>query len=759
VVRLSTLAFAFAAGVLAAEASGPFRAAPAPWVCALALVVLAVRGRPRWIAAAAIAGAIAVAARGAPVPLAGADDREPDVVRGVVARAAATGGVDVDSGGARVRVWTDVHLAPGDRVEVLGRLRTARGYANEGERARDGYAMTAIEVRRLGAEPGLGRWADGVQRAWAREIDGTSQAAAIVRGAVVGDRRAISEDTNARWRAAGVFHVLSVSGLHLAVVALLGFGLVRRIVAGLGVRRHVPPARLAAVPAIGAACAYTAITGGEVATLRALVVVIVVVLGAAIGRAARIGDAIGAAAIALLAARPELVHDISFQLSFTAAGVLAGLGRGRGGWIRRGLVASAWVTAATAPFTAAAFGQIAWGGLAGNLVVTPIIELLVIPATLFGLVVPLAIGRWLVGAAVAVTAVIDRLVAAIATVTPVVTVVPPTTAELVAWTAAWLVPFLAYTGRLRRWRLLALVALAACVGLRAARWTVLAHDGDLVVTFLDVGQGDAAVIETPDGQTWLVDAGGDPGVGLARGAAPGKAVARFLAARGRTRLDLVIVSHPHPDHYLGLLALADAVAVDTVLVAVDPDPQPDGAFAHVLARLRAAGARVVVPPLGLAAAAGGARLEVLAPRYRPDGPPLVAAGDPVRSVNDNSLVVAVAYAGRRVLFLGDLEEEGEHELAAAGLARADVVKVAHHGSATSSTAELVAATGAEIAVISCGRGNRFGFPRAIALERWVAAGARVLRTDTAGAVTVTVDPVGAIATTTRRLDGGPGGAL
>jgi competence protein ComEC len=277
-----------------------------------------------------------------------------------------------------------------------------------------------------------------------------------------------------------------------------------------------------------------------------------------------------------------------------------------------------------------------------------------------------------------------------------------------------------------------------------------------VVTFLDVGQGDAAVIETPDGETWLVDAGGEPGGALARAIEPGAAVARFLATRGRDHLDVVVISHPHPDHYLGLLALADRVSIGTVMIAIDPAPDapcaaPTGTpcFAAVLDRLRAAGARVVIPPLGTVRIAAGTRLDVVAPRYRPIDPPLVAAGDPVRTVNDNSLVVAITYAGRRILFLGDVEAEAEHDLVTTGDARADIVKVAHHGSATSSTPELVAATGASLAVISCGRGNRFGFPRAITLERWTAAGARVVRTDTDGAITVTIDRSGAVSTTTR----------
>ena len=115
------------------------------------------------------------------------------------------------------------------------------------------------------------------------------------------------------------------------------------------------------------------------------------------------------------------------------------------------------------------------------------------------------------------------------------------------------------------------------------------------------------------------------------------------------------------------------------------------------------------------------------------------------SVNDSSLVVRVTRAGQALVFLGDLEEEGEAALVTGGDLAAAVVKVPHHGSPTSSSPALVAATHPRWAIVSLGRGNRFGFPAAAVVARWRAAGARVLRTDQAGAVTVTVDRAGRVA--------------
>jgi competence protein ComEC len=124
---------------------------------------------------------------------------------------------------------------------------------------------------------------------------------------------------------------------------------------------------------------------------------------------------------------------------------------------------------------------------------------------------------------------------------------------------------------------------------------------------------------------------------------------------------------------------------------------------------------------------------------------VIEATDPVRTVNDNSLVVSIRYRDRTLLFTGDIEREGEDALVAAGVGRVDVVKVPHHGSPTSSSPALVAATRPGLAVISCGAGNHFGFPSPAVVERWRAAGAEVARTDADGAITVVVDATGELA--------------
>jgi competence protein ComEC len=751
------------------------------WLIAAA-AALTWRRHPAIVLAAGLALG---AARGARPPIAMpagglADDRVVDrvtgVVRGPIVHGRHGDAAVLDTADAAIWLWTDERLVPGEALVATGLVRTPRGLRNpavpdraDAVRARGAeLELTARGIDRLGDAGGLAgrawRWADAVQAGWARTIDqagGDPIGAVALRGITAGDRSGIPPALDQRWRAVGIYHVLSVSGLHLAVVAGLAFGLLRRMVAASPWGARTRPARWAAPPALVLAVAYTLVTGAQLATLRALVVIVLALVAQILDRPLRLGDALGLAALAILAWRPADLWDPSFQLSFVAALTLAlgpvseGHARGVRGWLARGFTTSACVALTTAPITAYHFHQVAAGGVIGNLVLTPIIELVALPLGLAGVVfdVPPAIAwaSWIAGLA-------DRGAGALAAITPVghVAVAGATTMILLVALSLWIATRAGLGTRAR-----AIAWLALCLGWALGRTPPPADA--LRVTFLDVGQGDAALIELPDGAVWLIDAGGHASAGdLAQGAAPGRVIDRVLAAYDHTRIDLAILSHPHPDHYLGLAGIEAPIeelwtaderdgnavrARDTAMLPSRPRPVAPArpGFEAIASELAARGTRIGHPPLGLARRAGGVDLIVWAPRYQPTaGAKVACAADPVRTVNDNSLVVALGYRGRTILFTGDIEAEGEDELVAAGLGHIDVVKVPHHGSPTSSTAGLVAATHPGLAVISCGRGNSFGFPSPEVVERWRGAGAEVARTDTDGAITVTIDADGTI---------------
>lgn len=641
-----------------------------------------------------------------PPPGAIADDRGVDELTGEIAGPVLRTTRGVGAWLGEVWVWSAQPLAAGERVAVRGVLRTQRGRLE----------LSAREVVRLADAPGPGarawRWAAATRDAWSARIaavDGDPAARAAVRGIATGDRSAVPPSLDARWRIAGIYHVLSVSGLHLAVVAGLVYALLRRLLAASPWGGRIRPARWAAPPALAVAIAYTLITGAQVATLRAGIALALVLLAAALDRPLRLRDALAVAALVLLALAPGDLRDPGFQLSFTAAATLAAVPAGHRGWLRRALTASLWIAITTAPITAYHFAEVAPGGVVGNLVLAPVVELVALPAALVG-----ATTGWQlpIELAVAVVAVVDRGAALAAEVLPLGAVAVDSELALVALVGI----SLALAARARRTRRDAVAWLALCLAWLAARDP---HPpGALRVTFVDAGQGDAAVVELPDGAVWVIDAN-----------APGRAVARVLAAGGHDRVDLAILSHPHPDHYAGFATLGVPIAARwTARDTRSPFAAP---VAH--------------PPLGLALAQAGVELWVWGPRFAErDGGPERAAADPVRSVNDNSLVVELRYRGRAILFTGDLEREGEDALVAAGIGAVDVVKVPHHGSPTSSSAALVAATRPALAVISCGRGNAYGFPSPAVVARWQAAGAEVARTDVGGAVRVVIDHAGGL---------------
>src|SRR5262249_38012250 len=287
--------------------------------------------------------------------------------------------------------------------------------------------------------------------------------------------------------------------------------------------------------------------------LRSLVAIALVLIAQFLDRPLRLIDALGVAALAILAWRPADLFDPSFQLSFVAALTLALVPatrthRGVRGWLIRGLRSSAWVAITTAPLTAFHFQQVCAGGVIGNLVLPPVIELVALPLGLAGAVLGFApaitVAAWLVGLA-------DRGAAWLAEVTPVGHVAIASAGAMAVLVALSLA-LAARAGS--RDRIAAALWLALCLVWSLGRSPPPA--GALRVTFLDVGQGDAALIELPDGAVWLIDAGGQASAReLAQASAPGRAIERVLAAYGHTPIDLAILSHPHPDHHLRLAAI------------------------------------------------------------------------------------------------------------------------------------------------------------------------------------------------------------
>ena len=273
--------------------------------------------------------------------------------------------------------------------------------------------------------------------------------------------------------------------------------------------------------------------------------------------------------------------------------------------------------------------------------------------------------------------------------------------------------------------LLALLALLLLSGLWSGGPRCAAA-AELSVTFFDIGQGDSVLIVSPAGKRVLID-GGPPEAGE-------RLVAR-LAAHRVELIDLVILTHPHADHLGGLKRVAAAVPIRMFLDAAYPSTSP--AYTGLLNVLAQRGVTVKQAAAGRQIDLGGGALLTLL------GPPAPWLTSTRSDINANSVVARLTWQGRTALFTGDSEPETESWLltqyggaAGAGRLRAELLKVAHHGGKYSSTVPFLQAVAPQIAVISVGAGNDYGHPTPEALARLAQVGARVLRTDQDGEVTV-----------------------
>ena len=257
--------------------------------------------------------------------------------------------------------------------------------------------------------------------------------------------------------------------------------------------------------------------------------------------------------------------------------------------------------------------------------------------------------------------------------------------------------------------------------------------GKMEVTVLDVGQGDSIFAAFPDGQTMLVDGGGEAGSESISGYRSGpdigeEVVAPYLWSRGIKRLDVVALTHAHHDHMDGLRAVLSDFRVRELWVGPDVDNR---AYDELIAQASASGVRVFHRHDDERFQFGDADGAILWPKISNE------SGAPA---NNDSLVLKIRDGGVRFLLTGDVEQKTEKTLVAdrAPLA-AEFLKVPHHGSKTSSTAGFLAAVAPRVAVISVGEGNSFGQPFPAVVERYRAAGIRLLRTDLDGAVTASTD--------------------
>lgn len=677
------------------------------------------------------------------------------------------------------RVYPALRL--GDRVRLTGRLAAPPARRNPADMDYGAFlrGQGIASTLRVEAESdvvflapaggALDRLAFGVQRhvrrAVARHVPG-AEAQAVVLALLVADWSHIEDSTVDAFRDTGLLHLLSVSGLHLVFVGLALYALLGPVLSRLRLpRRRVEWIRTGVTLVV--MFVYVVAAGSSAPVVRAFVMAAVLVVGRASERRVDTLNGLGLAALGLLFWRPTALFEAGFQLSFGAVAALVACAPVVTAWlpeawtraaIRRSvtnsLVASVVATLGTAPILLAWFGKLPLSGILLNLPAIPLTS----AALGGGLGASVCAGWWPAGADLfgAFASVCVRALLVVsrfgAETMGGLTVERFVTSPFVLAALAAFVLVVAFWPRPVARRRLALAA----VGLLAVgTWTSVAS-GDarpvLDAVFLDVGQGDATLLRLPGGHAVLIDAGdrtdrGDEGL---------RTVVPHLARYGVRHLDALVLTHPHADHVGGAVAVLEAISVGRLVHNGQAD---DSAMwrqtLHTADSLGVATQAVVAgDTLGLDPAV---RIRVLGPSRE-----LAAAGE----ANEASVILLVEYGTTRWLLAGDAETAAEADVVAryAHLLRADVVKVGHHGSRTSSTLPFVAAasgvrpgaslvsarasgTAPDFAVVSVGRRNRHGLPDEEPVMRWLVAGADVLQTADQGAVWLQSD-----GETVRRVD-------
>jgi competence protein ComEC len=663
-------------------------------------------------------------------------------------------------------------IIPGDVIEAEGRAEPARddgsGFADYLRARGAAGTMRIRSMRLIGHDGGV---LGGIERLrW--DVDASiAQAlpepeAGLASGILIGLRERVTRDVVDAFTATGLTHVVAISGWNIALVGGIVTGLLRAT--GIGRRAR---STIVLVAIVG----YTLLAGAEASVIRAAAMGAVVLLARESGRPSGAAAALGLACWALLLADPAMIGDIGFQLSVAATAGLLVLGgpaeravqaslRGHGpAWLSESLGVSLAAQLATLPLILVHFGRLSLISPLANLVIAPVVPLAMLGALIaagVGAVVtaplaamlasPVLVAAWLPlavmvrGADLMATFPLasaelpfpfDLAGAAVALAALVVAVRRARTSMAAARrgaverSAAHRRPPEAEPARRRLGRALVVAGCGVVVLGATSVALVTRPGGAVVVSVLDVGQGDAILLEADEGTRVLVDGGGDPDL-----------LVRRLDERipiWDRRIDVVLVTHPHEDHVAGLAGLLPRYRVG--VFAENGMRSDGGGYAAFREQAERYGVGIVRLAQGDGFPIGRAHAEVVWP---PPGSALETAPDSGRVINDSSLVLDIRIGVERLLLTGDIEDDMDDALVGALdpiEGRLDLLKVAHHGSATATSAELLSALRPRVAVISVGADNDYGHPAPSTLARLEAVGARVLRTDLDGTVVLSFD--------------------
>jgi competence protein ComEC len=517
----------------------------------------------------------------------------------------------------------------------------------------------------------------------------------------------------------GLTHILSISGTHFGLLSVLLFGMFRLIIKVLpyGILQrmtiYLDPSQAAAILCTPFMVIYLGLSGASIPAVRSFLMIGLFLAGLLIGRKGFWLNSLLFAAFVIAVWEPEAIFSLSFQLSFLAVFCI-GLAIDKEKEedtknkkllrsVKNALLMTLAAALGTAPLVAYHFHYVSLISPISNLLVAPLIGFILIPLSVISAFSYLLTGYFIFTPIIAVISEASIYLVKMLALIPFADMkIPSFPAVILLLFYAGFIFYLLFPKK----RLLLIVPFIPLV---IYMFSVLSEKDKLTVTYLDVGQGDASVIELPDGRTMLMDTG-----------KTGREPASFLKYRGMQRIDILVVSHAHPDHTGGLEYLTDRFHVREIwdngrLIL------PDG-LSHIPHRSLNRGDVIEGPGYGISV------LHPYPEFYSSGGREYDAA-------NNDSLVFRIESGGRSFLFTGDVEKEAEEDILHLGKwLKSDVLKTPHHGGKTSADEAFFRAVSPDVAVISVGRDNSFGHPHQETLD--ALDGASIYRTDIDGAIKI-----------------------
>ncbi|MFC4766304.1 DNA internalization-related competence protein ComEC/Rec2 [Effusibacillus consociatus] len=640
----------------------------------------------------------------------------------------------------------------GDRLEVRGRLaepspqRNPGGYDDQQYLERQGiHARLSVrnpdQIQKIGTDTTL----YGLTIAPLREHTWDvlyklfpKGEAELAGGLVMGFASDLPEQWESAFEMLNVTHILAASGMNVGLIAGTLFYFTKQL---------RMPKRFANISVISTILIYTMLSGAGPSVVRASLMATLIIIGVSLARQVDVLTTVAIAALLSSLWNPGIISDIGFLLSFiTTLGLFLITPRLmpflQGPlWLGSAIAVTLAAQLSSLPILIYHFNQFSPFALLANLYIMPLTFLLVTIG--FGLLIAGSIHPWaalpFVGFYRMLLWLLIKPIVWLADTTANWTWTIPSPPAWGVWMMygclllalyrqqVWSIflrikPFLSSSFRRLVVGLIAMISVTLFV---AWLWPTPV----LRVTFLDVGQGDSALIETPGGNTILVDGGGVPSYLGSDFDTGEKIVVPFLRHRGVRTIDFMVATHADEDHVLGLLTIMDRIAVRNLIVSGYDDPSP--VFQKLLRKAREKGIPIYESKAGI-----GWDVEP-GVKWRFLHPGQIRTG--TRSdTNANSVVFELNYGERSFLLTGDVEGEVEPDLLPY-VRPVDVLKVAHHGSQHSTTDAFLERVRPHYAVISAGKRNMYHHPHKELLKRLERIGSKVFRTDQQGAITVITD--------------------